>query len=225
MKKNKMKRESRLQIYENLWKNVDKKIEYNKSKNKIILNYNQLTQKEKNLLKKEPDFFIRGCRVAVKKNVFPTEDFEFKNLKLKTIKPENISAIHIDELIAVKGKIIEIGSIEPLCLQLSYECPSCGRVIHVFEPGMYLKKPRNCDCGRKGSSFRLLSKLLIDSQVLELEHTKPMPLLLTNNSVSNKFKIGQDITVVGIVKANPYTYKRRKTRHYKYEIDGIMIKK
>ena len=145
--------------------------------------------------------------------------------KKYTRKPGQLRIKDIHTCRVVEGEVAQVDSIKPLCLSAKFECPSCGSVINVLQMDVKFREPRRCKCGRKGR-FRVISKGLIDSQIILLKTDKieVLPLLLDRGLVYNKIKAGDYIKVVGFVETKPYIYNRGPSRfsHFQIKVNNFV---
>jgi len=128
------------------------------------------------------------------------------------LKIEEIRANHINENIEVDGKVIQMLEVRPQVVNAKFECPSCGTIIDVLQTDKKFKEPIRCSCGRE-SKFKLLSKIMIDTQRLIIEdldtihrenckHRISIFLKEDSCSYENQEKMlpGKKINVKGILK-------------------------
>lgn len=75
---------------------------------------------------------------------------------------ENVRTEHLDNLISIRGKIIQATDARPQCINTKWECPICGSELSIEQLEKKLREPTRCSCGRRGG-FKIVSKNMIDS--------------------------------------------------------------
>jgi len=130
----------------------------------------------------------------------------------------NIRASHIGQFLQLEGIVRQKSDVRPQVTSARFECPSCGNILPVLQLDQKFREPSRCGCGRKGK-FRLLSKQLVDAQVITLEEApedleggeqpKRLKIILQKDLVSpmsdRKTNPGSKIVVTGVVKEIPIT--------------------
>ena len=128
---------------------------------------------------------------------------------------ESIRSRHIDKLIMVEGRVVNITDVRPQCVEAKFECPSCGTTISVLQISKKFREPTRCSCGRRGG-FKLISKEMVDTARLTLEdlqektdnpHTRRLNLFIKEDLTSEKnipmFTPGNEVKIVGVLKEVP----------------------
>jgi len=85
-------------------------------------------------------------------------------------KIRNLRAKHLNKLIQADGIVRQASEVRPQVVNAKFECPSCGTVLSVLQIEARFREPARCSCGRK-SSFRLVSKDMIDAQRIVIEES------------------------------------------------------
>lgn len=142
---------------------------------------------------------------------------KIKPLELKIVE---LRCKHINQLITIKGQLIQASDIRPQAVKAKFECPKCIFIISVLQLEKKFKEPSRCACGRKGK-FRLLSKELIDTQRIIIGQGKKyydkeldckiaserLQVFLQEGLCDAKYKIfdklGKPIQVTGILREIP----------------------
>ncbi len=141
----------------------------------------------------------------------------FKNLPENVrIDIRNIRSSNLGKLVSVYGIIRQASDVRPVAKVLVFECPNCLTKIRVPQTGGRIKKPYVCPmCGKKGS-FRVVDKVLVDTQRIVIEespdvtgHAQPrrLSIFLTEDLVDPKMDKtttpGRKVIVNGVLKEIP----------------------
>jgi len=127
-----------------------------------------------------------------------------------------IRSKNLDKLLTFDGVVRNKSEVRPQVASARFECPSCGNTHTILQLDTKFQEPTRCSCGRKGK-FRLVSKELVDAQMMVLEEVpeqleggeqpKRMNILLKNDLVSplteKRTNPGARVQVVGQVKELP----------------------
>jgi len=168
-----------------------------------------------------PDDFLKGVEIAVEQLNTGTKVkgfvLRFRQLpESSAILIRNIRSNHINKLLMFDGVVRNKSEVRPQMTAAKFECPSCGNNHIILQVDNKFQEPTRCSCGRKGK-FRLVSKELVDAQMMVLEEVpeqleggeqpKRMNVLLKNDLVSplteKRTNPGARVSVVGIVKEVP----------------------
>jgi DNA replicative helicase MCM subunit Mcm2 (Cdc46/Mcm family) len=135
--------------------------------------------------------------------------------KDKNISIEQLRTTHLNNLLAISGRVVTLSDIRPQVVNAKFECPSCGTVISVLQIEKKFREPSRCSCGRKGG-FRLISKEMVDTARLILEdlqektdnpHSKRLNCYLKDYLLSHEknklYEPGNEIKVIGVLKEVP----------------------
>ena len=90
--------------------------------------------------------------------------------KSALIKIREIRSKHLDRMLWIEGIIRQASDVRPQVVNAKFECPNCGALLSVMQIDNKFREPSRCTCGWK-SSFRLLSKEMVDTQRLVLEES------------------------------------------------------
>lgn len=144
----------------------------------LIMDFKELARFDHELaeeLIQQPEEVIKAAEIALEQIDLPEESI-LKRVRLKNLpetqktKITDIRSIHLDKFISVEGIVRQASDIRPQVTEAKFECQSCGFQIKILQIDQKFKEPTRCTCGRKGaSSFKLLSKQLIDVQHLKIE--------------------------------------------------------
>ncbi|MEK6825715.1 MAG: minichromosome maintenance protein MCM [Nanoarchaeota archaeon] len=95
----------------------------------------------------------------------------FKDLpKTVFVKIREIRAKNLDLLIWIEGIVRQASDVRPQVVNAKFECPSCGAILSVLQIEKKFREPNRCTCGWK-SSFKLISKEMVDTQRLVIEES------------------------------------------------------
>ncbi len=144
---------------------------------------------------------------------FNTPDSQ--NIKIKNIRSENL-----EKFISFSGIIRQASDVRPQMISAKFECPACGNNITLPQFEEKFKEPTRCTCGRTGR-FKLISKLLVDSQRLVIEESpesleggeqaKRLAVFLKDDLVEPKMEKkttpGSKVKVYGVIKEIPIISK------------------
>lgn len=86
------------------------------------------------------------------------------------IKIRDIRAKHLDQLLWIEGIVRQASDVRPQVVNAKFECPNCGATLSVLQIDKKFREPARCTCGWK-SSFRLISKEMVDTQRLVIEES------------------------------------------------------
>lgn len=166
-----------------------------------------------------PEEVFKACELAVEQISPGTKGFVIRfssipasaSLLIREIRSKDLGKLmHFDGVVRNKSEV------RPQVASAKFECPSCGNTHTILQIDNKFKEPTRCSCGRKGK-FRLVSKDLVDAQVMVLEEVpemleggsqpKRMNVLLKNDLVSplteKRTNPGSRVIVVGAVKEVP----------------------
>ncbi|MBS3147849.1 minichromosome maintenance protein MCM [Candidatus Woesearchaeota archaeon] len=169
----------------------------------------------------KPEEFLKGAEIAVEQlNTGSTiKGFVVRFRKLTesaTVLVRHIRSSHLNKLLMFDGVVRNKSEVRPQVASAKFECPSCGNNHTILQLDSKFQEPTRCSCGRKGK-FRLVSKELVDAQMMVLEEVpeqldggeqpKRMNVLLKNDLVSplteKRTNPGSRVQVVGQVKEVP----------------------
>ncbi len=86
------------------------------------------------------------------------------------VKVREIRAKHLDLFIWIEGIVRLASDVRPQVVNAKFECPNCGATLSVLQIEKKFREPSRCTCGWK-SSFKLLSKEMVDTQRLVIEES------------------------------------------------------
>ncbi|CAG2189986.1 MCM8 [Mytilus edulis] len=117
---------------------------------------------------------------------------------------KNLKANYYGKFVSVKGTVVRVSNIKPLCTKLAFECVSCGNVQSVTLPDGKYTVPTKCpsqDCKGKTFFAKRSSELTrtIDWQTIRIPRT--IDCELTQDLVDSCVP-GDVVTISGIVKVN-----------------------
>jgi replicative DNA helicase Mcm len=171
------------------------------------------------LLLDQPEEVIKGAEIACEQI---TEKAKRVVVRIRNLPPvchlliRNIRSKNLGRFYLLEGIVRQKSDVRPQVISAKFECPSCGNVLSVIQVDKKFKEPNKCSCGRKGK-FRMLSKDLIDAQLVKLEEVpehldggaqpKRLDVFLTKDLVSplteGRTNPGARIKVTGIIKEVP----------------------
>ena len=182
-------------------------------------------------LLEDPETVIKASEMAIESLDLPadvkTVRVRFKGIpETQNIMVNEVRSVHIGKLLTIGGIVRQKSDVRPQVTTSRFECPNCGNVIAVLQIENVFREPTKCGCGRKGK-FRLVSKDLVDAQILVLEESpdeldggeqpKRLNVFLKEDLVSpiteKRTNPGGRIIVVGVLKEVPVFIKgTRSTR-------------
>ncbi len=178
-------------------------------------------------LLENPNETIKEFEEALKEIDVVTYDMHVRFTALPNtakVRIRDIRAQHIGKLIAIEGIIRQASDVRPVARIATFECPSCGTLVEVPQSEFKLKEPFVCPgCGRKGK-FKLVSKVLVDTQRIvveenpELIETQPrrISVFLSDDLVDPKFEKrvtpGNKVIIYGIPREIPLSGKENVNR-------------
>ncbi len=136
-------------------------------------------------------------------SISPTQELLVRNIRSK----------HLGKMIGIEGIVRQASEVRPRVTNAKFECPSCGTIISVLQIDKKFKEPTRCSCGRRGS-FKLISKEMVDAQVLTIEEAsdnlsggeqpKRMSVFLQEDLVDPRMEIrttpGSRVKIIGVLK-------------------------
>lgn len=184
-------------------------IEIDREDYKLILDIKKLIEYDFKLY----DKFLKEPREFIEKiNYVAKDKFNINEkaiLFLNWRENKDISHIRVEDLndiVKIDGMISKITEPLSLVVSRSWECPSCGTILHT--PG---KNPSRCSCGR-GGGFKESSTELIDIQELVLEELQerisgrqPQKIRvrltkdLTSKKMASTLRAGNRISIIGVI--------------------------
>lgn len=140
--------------------------------------------------------------------------------KSALIKIREIRSKHLDRMLWIEGIIRQASDVRPQVVNARFECPNCGALLSVMQIDNKFREPSRCTCGWK-SSFRLLSKEMVDTQRLVLEESpdsleggeqpRRISVFLQEDLVDPKMEErttpGSKIKIFGVLKEVPIPLK------------------
>jgi len=192
----------------------------------LIVDFNDLAMFDPSLAEElltEPDELIRAAEIALAQFDIPDKTIKVRFLNLpdsQIIYIKNIRSEHIDKFISFEGIVRQSSDVRPQMVSAKFECPACGNTITMPQVEEKFKEPNRCSCGRMGK-FKLLEKILVDSQRLVIEESpesldggeqaKRLPVYLREDLVEPKMEKkstpGSKIKVAGMIKEVPLQSK------------------
>ncbi len=173
------------------------------------------------MLLDQPEEILKAAEIATEQLNIGKEvkgfTLRFKVLPASaTLLIREIRSKHLDKLLSFDGVVRNKSEVRPQVASAKFECPSCGNTHTILQLDSKFQEPTRCSCGRKGK-FRLVSKELLDAQIMVLEEVpeqleggeqpKRMNVLLKNDLVSplteKRTNPGARVQVVGQVKEVP----------------------
>lgn len=175
-------------------------------------------------LLESPEELLKAAELAVKEFDLPkkVQKFTIRLRNLPTSQKIPVSEIrsrHLNKFIWAEGIVRQKSDVRPHITTATFECPSCGNVMKVFQLDKKYKEPSRCGCGRKGK-FKEIGKELVDGQGIVLEEApddldsaqpKRMNVFLKEDLVSpipeKRSSPGSRILVCGWVTEVPITLR------------------
>ncbi len=90
--------------------------------------------------------------------------------KTSIIKIREMRAKNLDQLLWIEGIVRQASDVRPQVVNARFECPNCGAILSVLQIDNKFREPARCTCSWK-SSFKLLSKEMVDAQRLIIEES------------------------------------------------------
>src|SRR3989344_1727181 len=149
------------------------------------------------------------------------------------IKIRDIRAKHLDQLLWIEGIVRQASDVRPQVVNAKFECPNCGATLSVLQIDKKFREPARCTCGWK-SSFRLISKEMVDTQRLVIEESsdsldggeqpRRINVFLQEDLVEPKMEErttpGSKIRVYGILKEVPVPLPTGVSTRYDIAIEA-----
>ncbi len=199
-----------------------------KGEKSLKVEFSQLAQHDPeiaDLLLDRPEEVLKAGELAVEQLNIGQQIKGFV-LRFKGLPPSarimirEVRSKHLDKFHCFEGVVRNKSEVRPQVAAAKFECPSCGNTHSILQLDNKFQEPTRCSCGRKGK-FRLVSKELVDAQMMVLEEVpeqleggeqpKRMNVLLKNDLVSplteKRTNPGARVQVVGQVKEVPIFLK------------------
>lgn len=139
-----------------------------------------------------PDYLIEASELALEQIEVPLIEAEqefkphvrFFNLpRDEQPRLRDISAQHINRLIAVEGVVKQMTDVLPKLNTATFECKRCGNRYKIAQSGQTIRQPAMCEC--KHHDFRLVSEQseFIDHQKIQIQ--EPLELLKGAEQATN----------------------------------------
>ncbi len=171
----------------------------------------------------EPEEIILAAEIALSQFDIPNKTIKvrFSNLpESQKILIRNIRSEHIDRFVCFEGIVRQSSDVRPQMISAKFECPSCGNNITMPQIEEKFKEPNRCSCGRVGR-FKLINKILVDSQRLVIEESsdalrggeqaKRLPIYLRDDLVEPKMEKkttpGSKVKINGLIREVPIQSK------------------
>jgi replicative DNA helicase Mcm len=171
----------------------------------------------------EPNDTIKAAEIALSQFDIPEKSMtvrffntpDTQHIKIKDIRSDNLT-----KFISFDGIVRQASDVRPQMISAKFECPACGNSITMPQVEEKFKEPTRCSCGRTGR-FRIINKLLVDSQRLIIEESpesldggeqpKRLAIFLREDLVEPKMEKrttpGSKVRVYGVVKEVPIPSK------------------
>ena len=147
------------------------------------------------------------------------------------IKIREIRSKELDKMLWIEGIVRQASDVRPQVVNAKFECPNCGALLSVLQIDNKFREPSRCTCGWK-SSFRLLSKEMVDTQRLVIEESpdaldggeqpRRISVFLQEDLVDPKMEErttpGSKIKIFGILKEVPLPLKTGTGISTRYDI-------
>jgi len=148
-------------------------------------------------------------------------------------KIRDIRAKHLDKLVWVEGIIRQASDVRPQVVNARFECPNCGAILSVLQIDNKFREPARCTCTWK-SSFKLLSKEMVDTQRLVIEESpdtleggeqpRRINVFLKEDLVEPKMEErttpGSKVKIFGILKEVPVPLKTGISTRYDIAVEA-----
>ncbi len=194
-------------------------------KRSLVIDFSEINKFSYELaeqLLNEPEEVIKAAELSLE--YFDISDkvrIRIKNIpESQNLIIRNIRSEHLNKFFAIDGIVRRASDVRPQVVSARFECPACGNTLSILQLDSNFKEPFRCTCGRKGK-FRLLSKELVDAQMLTIEE---IPELIEGGDQPKKIRVflkedqveprmekkttpGSKIRVNGTVKEVPISLK------------------
>jgi replicative DNA helicase Mcm len=192
----------------------------------LAIDFNNLAMFDPELaeeLLNEPNDTLKAAEIALSQFDIPEKSMTVRFFNIpdtQHIKIKDIRSDHLTKFIAFDGIVRQASDVRPQMISAKFECPACGNTITMPQVEEKFKEPTRCSCGRTGR-FRMVDKLLVDSQRLIIEESsesldggeqpKRLAIFLREDLVEPKMEKkttpGSKVRVYGIIKEVPIPSK------------------
>jgi len=201
-------------------KHIEKIVEKYSEKKSLEIDFKELEKFDFELadeLLDNPDYLIQAAERAIQKIEIPSiaiQEFKpfirFYNLpEDRHILLRNISAEHLNKLIAVEGVIKQITDVLPRLKTAIWKCNRCGNTYSIAQTKDSIKEPVLCECKHKDFSLVSEESVFIDSQKIQIQepleklkgNEQPTTLdIIVTNDLVNRVSAGDRIIITGILR-------------------------
>ncbi|MFH1240278.1 MAG: LAGLIDADG family homing endonuclease [Candidatus Diapherotrites archaeon] len=161
-------------------KEIERLVENYPDKRSLDIDFKKLEKFDFELaddLIEKPDYVIDAANVAIRKIDVPAielEDFaphlRFCNLPKDRIPLiREISAKHLNKMIAVEGIIREITDVFPKLKVATWQCRRCGNTYKIQQEGNQITQPSFCECKHKDFTLVAEKSEFVDFQRIQIQ--------------------------------------------------------
>ena len=217
---------------QNVKKLVEKLIGSYPDKKSLLIDFRELEQFDYKLadeLLENPDNVLEGARIAVQKIDVPALEIDafaphirFYNLpKDATILIRDVSAKHLNKLIAIEGVIRQFNQVQPKLKMATWKCRRCSNTYRQAQDGFSIKQPSMCECKHRDFELVEAESTFINHQKIGMQ--EPLEKLKGSEQATtldvhamddlvNRIAPGDKTLVAGILRL----YPPQKDKHLIY---------
>jgi len=161
-------------------KEIERLVENYPDKKSLEIDFKKLEKFDFELaddLIEKPDYVIDAANVAIKKVDVPALELDefsphlrFFNLpKDRVPLIRDISAKHLNKMIAVEGIIREITDVFPKLKVATWQCRRCGNTYRIPQEGNQITQPSVCECKHKDFTLVAEKSEFVDFQRIQIQ--------------------------------------------------------
>jgi len=212
----------------NYKRDIEKLVENYPDKRSLEIDFKLLEQFDIELadaILDSPDILIEAAHDAVEQIEIPSLELDhfsphvrFFNLP-KAHEPlvRDISARHLEKLLAVEGVVREITTVMPKLKVAVWKCKHCGNTYKKEQDDNTLKMPSFCECRHRDFDLVPDQSEFIDSQRIRIQepleklkgNEQPSTLdVFVSDDIVNRIAAGDTTRFVGVLRLNPPDKKK-----------------
>lgn len=188
------------------------------------------------MLLESPDLVMDAFREAVERIAGSRVTVRVRGLpESRTIRIRDLRAKHLGKLWTLDTTIRSASEVRPQIYETTFKCPECDADIVVEQDSNLIKKPMQCQCGRRGD-FKLASKKLMDIRWLTgtdpfevVEGEKPGDAAvflredLTSPHMQRKSDPGARLRIVGVLRELPKRIRGKMSTKMDMYLEAIHL--
>ncbi len=218
----------------NIKKALDDELIYREDQ-KFVFDYGKIIEENPeiyDLFSKHPETFIQTIKQEIKDRYDIDPIIRYVNLREEEL-ISNLRVEHLGKVVKTTGMLSNATGVMALVKERTFECISCGAVIHRNKPN----PPKICSCGKKNNFktiktyYQNIQEIVLEENQDEIGDRSPRRtrIRLTEELCDKEFngivKDGNKIEVVGIVEEIPLKKDNLTNEEiYQFRIFALQIR-